>query len=447
MIVFASIVVGAGLVYLLCLGWQALWREDRVFRRKSGRLPHFMEVRAGEIRSRLREYTHLSHLEFVLNLVEPKARTGFLQEEAVVDALYDKIVNRSNWLRESSSILILLALAITFFNLHDKLSAVLSPHAGTFTPDTLRPVLELVGATWPLIFGGFLLYVLSLFEQCLQSKRFENWRHWLETAIFPEIGSSRSTADQLSSALTQFNNTVGQISQAIAPIQGLETALSGFQNGLIENLIPAVEKSLANVSVNLSTQAVEGLRDVTRESTRILRQIQDNQARILTVVIAAEQRSVAIGAAVQEVASQTSRVAAAMASNAERIESNTSAMTGLYQQLGTATATWEQRAATLNDTVGAAAQAIQNNADITRDLTRQTDSLNLFLVELGKQSSALTAEVNSLSSAFAQVQSALAPIVGPLQRTADSVGSFTASALGLQERWQDAMLQMASPSR
>jgi uncharacterized protein YoxC len=414
--------------------------ENRHLRGKDGaRLPTVKELRDRTARSLLPQYSQLDHLEFVVELIEPRAEKGILQEEAVLGALHDRIVNQTDWYRESSAIAILLGLAITFWRLAQAL-----PKTKTVTAEDLSPVLSLVGATWPLVGAGLILYGLSTVWQKLAWEHYDAWRHWLETAVFPELGASRSTLKKLDATLDEFTKVAGEITTLLMPIQGIAPALTTFQSDLIDRLVPAIKNGLSRASVGLSDQALRELRSAGTDSLRVVREIQDNQARILSISIAAQRNVAEIAASVSAVAQNAQAVACALEKHEPALQANSAAMVKFHSEL-------EQYAGIIAVTSRDLTNALTANREAVSLSQTTTTGLLAHVKALTPELSANVAALAALSASMAQVQSSiqsteqiLALIPDPLRATAGCLPPLVQKLDVVQSRWSEAMLQIAA---
>jgi hypothetical protein len=396
--------------------------------RAGGRLPQ-----AADIIADVSPQCKYRDLDFVLSIIEPKARAGILQEESVLSAIHDRFVNSTNWLQIFSSASILLALVITFWNLNRALGGIL--FKSELTATDLRPVLELVGANWPLIGAGLGFYLLASVKQHLDWSYYYDWQFWLETKIFPELGVSRSTARQLEKALLQFNETAGKICVAVLPLSGLTNALGTFQTGLATDLLPTIKTALANVSVGLSDKAVESLVAATKSSTKAVEEIQSSQARIVTIVEASEQRSAKLVAVAETTAAAAATIAGALSAQAPQLTQNTTAMGRCTDGLNTLTSS----TGALKETVSIATLSIDHHCDTTLALSEQVIALRATLAALVETAGKLEGKGASLQVALARAELAIARIGIPLAKAADHLGTFaekTAALLSLADAVQ-----------
>jgi chromosome segregation ATPase len=397
------------------------------------------ELRNRTAKSLLPQYSQLDHLKFVVELVEPRAEKGILQEEAVLGALHDRIVNQTDWYRESSAVAILLGLAITFWRLAQAL-----PKDKTITAEALSPVLSLVGATWPLVGAGLILYGLSTVWQKLVWEHYDAWRHWLETVAFPELGASRSTLKKLDATLEEFTKVAREITTLLMPIQDLSPVLATFQGDLITRLVPAIKDGLSRVSVGLSDQALNELRLAGTDSLRAVREIQDNQARILSISVAAERNVVEIAASVSAVAQNAQAVASALEKHQPALQANSAAVARLHSEL-------EQSIGVITASSRDVINAVTANRDAVDSSRTTTTELIADLRGLRPELSANGAALRVLSTAMAQVQSSMeateqlfASIPAPLRATAECLPALVQNLDAVQSRWSDAILQIAA---
>lgn len=439
-ILVTVLVICVGAVFRLILFGFRIRSENQHLRGEGhARLPTVEELRNRTAKSLLPKYTKLEHLKFVIELVEPRAEKGILQEEAVLNALHDRIVNRIDWYREGSAIAILAALAITFWKL-----AQTMPKAKTVTAENLLPMLSLVGATWPLVGLGLVLYGLSTVWQKLVWEHYDAWRHWLESVVFPELGASRSTLKKLDATLEEFTNVARQITTLLMPIQGLSPALAAFQGDLINLLVPAIKDGLSRASVSLSDQAIRELRSASSDSIRAVREIQDNQARILSISVAAERNVAEIAASVSAVAQKAQAVASALEKHEPAVQANNAAVARLHSELERSIAAFAALSRDLINAMTAHREAVDSSRTTTAELMADVKSLRLEL-------SSNTAALGGMSTGIAQVQSSikateqiLTLLPAPLRTTAESMPALVKNLDAVQSRWSEAMLLIAA---
>lgn len=435
----ALAICSVAVLWLIWVGFRIKSENQQLRGKSHAQLPTVEELRNRKAKSLFREYTQLKHLEFVIELIEPRAEKGILQEEAVLNALHDRIVNRLDWYREGSAIAILAALAITFWKL-----AQTMPEAKTLTAENLLPILSLVGATWPLVGLGLVLYGLSTVWQTLVWEHYDAWRHWLETVVFPELGASRSTLKKLDATLEEFTNVARQITELLMPIQGLSPALAAFQGDLINLLVPAIKDGLSRASVSLSDQAIRELRSASSDSLRAVREIQDNQARILSISVAAERNVAEIAASVSAVAQKAEAVASALEKHEPALQANSAAVARLHSELEQSITAIAALSRDLINAVTAHREVVDSSRTATAELMVEVRGLRPMLA-------GNTAALGVLSTGIAQVQSSieateeiLALLPAPLRATAESMPALVQNLGAVQSRWSEAMLLIAA---
>lgn len=422
--------------------------ESRILHLRQG-LPKADEIQGGLSPERKRKLPSVEYLPAILDIVEPKAKAGILQEDAILSALEGRILHRVNWFRELSSISILAALVFTFFKLHQELQGILSKQ-DLKGPD-LAPIVPLVGANWPLIALGLVFYLAGVFYQRIAWYRFEAYQEWLESEIFPYLGVSRSTSNQLSTALSQFTNTAATMNRSLAPLQQLGTALAEFQNGLINELVPAIKEGLQHVSVGLTDTALNKLTASTEGSARVVRALQDHQARMLTVLMAAEKRTGDLASAVEAVARHTELIGSALSKQSPVVDANTSAMRGLGEtiresggRLGTLSASLESNICVLEGAVSKQTRSIDSLSQSITGLGTIVSDADSTMRELRHLAREAAANMSALDRTVSVFGALLAPITEPLTKTAQALPDFATKVDELQARWQESMLQMSS---
>lgn len=422
------------------LGW--LWWE---WTKEKGLLRHGIAPSAGDIRAN--SFTTANKtIDWMVRTIRPKAAAGTLQEEPVLVALEDRLVHGTPNLRELSAICILGALALTFYKLNKELPDIISSET-TVTPQSLRPLISLVGANWSLIAAGLAAHVGAVGERWICLARFEVYREWLERDIFPFLGVARTTGDRLALALESFSGTVKKVEEALYPLSGLATVMATFQDGLIGEMIPAMTKGLEGVKIGLSDSALNELRATTVESARALREMKDHQAKMLTLIVSGERQTSELASLVQTIADQTTRVAKALVQQVTVIETNSESVTRLTTAVAESTESSGAMTTTmkrLSDSTLKHAQRVDAHIgvlsgfegllpQIAATLT-ETQSL-MAGVHLGLTS--LAVSENSLRAEMEQSRYAVTVAMTGLNT---SMGN----AIGLQARWEEAMLQMAA---
>ena len=291
-------------IILWRLAWLqfALWRDKELL--SPGVAPSAENIQNGNASEVNGE------IGWLIQTIRPKARAGTLQEEAILVTLEDRLIHGTPYFREASAVCILAALAWTFFRLHQELPEMFNK--GPVTPETLAPLLSRVGANWALIVAGLFFHVASTIERRIKVERFDTYREWLEKEIFPFLGVARTTGDRLAAALGSFSKTVAEVKEALYPLRGLASALDSFQEGLIGEMVPAMSRGLEGVKIGLSDSALNELRTTTVESTKVLREIKDHQARMLTLITSSERRTADLALAVESIATESSKTASAL---------------------------------------------------------------------------------------------------------------------------------------
>lgn len=384
-------------------------------------------------------------LGWLIKTVGPKARAGTLQEEAILVALEDRLIHGTPYLRELSAICILSALALTFFRIHRELPSIFGN--GPLTPDTLAPLVSLVGANWLLIAAGLLFHFFSIIERIIKVKRFDVYREWLEREIFPQLGVARSTGDRLAAALETFSRTVADIKQALFPLSGLPSALLSFQQGLIGELIPSMSKGLEGIKIGLSDSALLELRTSTLESTKALREMKDHQAKMLTLITSGERRTAELAVAVESIATQTSQAAKALEEQVTVIRSNNDALTQLRTALGKSTEGSRNLVSgidRLNVTTIEHAQRIEAQTNSLSEFRLLLPRIGATLIEVHTALLDVQTGLASLTISESGLQAEVEQSRGEVISAKEGLIASLRNAEVLQVRWEEAMLQMAS---
>jgi len=400
--------------------------------------PNADELKNGLSRERREYFANIRHFQFVIDVIEPKVQAGTLQEEAVLSALEDRITGGTNVLREASSIAILAALTITFFTLHRELPAIFAKQ-----PD-LKGVMTLVGANWPLIGLGLVLYFLSTVWYAMTTRIFLLYRSWLESAIFPFLGLSRSTSDQLVAALAQFNGTVASMNGSLAPLQGLGIVLQQFQTGLVQQLVPALERGLRGISVGLSDRAVSDLREFVGNASSLFKTVQDHEARMLTLAAATERRTAELAAAVDAISDSSRSTAENLAAQAVRLEANTDAVRGFTRVVQEHSSSLSAELAVLTRAAQQLVTDLEGHGGKLEALQGATADAADAVGDVAK----LLPEISSLiESGVCETRNAIVPIIGLTEVVGSAVEVTRPVAekfTDLIARWENAMLQMSS---
>jgi hypothetical protein len=412
-------------------------------------LPPADEIKKGLSPERRGQCNRLKYLPELLDIVEPKAKAGTLQEESVISALEGRMLRGVTWFRELSSIFILAALVITFFRLHQDLPKILSKRH--VTAEDLAPIVPLVGANWPLIALGLLFYCGAALYDQIQLCRFKAYEGWLEADIFPHLGVSRSTSDQLAAALKQFTTTAATMNRSLAPLQQLGIVLSDFQTGLVNELVPAIKEGLQHVSIGLSDSAINKLTVTADSSAHVLRALQDQQARMLTIMTASERRTAELAATVDALAHYTHCVSLSLSKQAALLEASTSAADRLGTVVHDATEQMQGQSAALQASVSALEGSLDNQgriieaqAGVIREMITLMSDANRKLGGLTGSMELAVTQVKALDKTVMTFAALLDSVVGPLKALAAAVPDFATRVNDLQERWQEAMLQMTS---
>lgn len=440
LLVVAIFIVGFAAWRLFRYWWRCRTDNSILTTRNSSNLPTPEDFRQDSVRKKV--YGKLKHLPFVIDMIEPKARKQILQEESVLSALHDRIVNATDGYRETSALCILSALVATFFTLNTGLGDLVN--GAQINADSLKPILSLVGFSWPLIAAALALYFFSILKQHLAWQHFDAWRHWLETDIFPELGASRSTLDKLERALGDFNTTARNIGELLLPVQAIGPALHAFQGDLVQHLVPAIKDGLARVSVGLSDDALSEFRKATQHSARAVESIQDNQGRILTLTASSERRTAELAAAVNVIAAQSSNVAAALAQQAPALLDCTARINELSQTVGELDKNSHLRADGMRLTIQSVQQALHQQLEDGRRLTAALQSISPVLISADAMLREATAKLGTVAETAGKADMTLASITEPLQRLSGTMEPFLAKAASLDQRWQEAMLQMGA---
>jgi ABC-type transporter Mla subunit MlaD len=422
------------------LAWllSELIREARFLDR--GRAPSAVDIRGSTIAKRS------GHFDWLVQTIRPKAEAGTLQEEPVLVALEDRLVHGTQWLRELSAICILSALALTFYKLNKELPGIIN-NKTEVTPQSLQPLISLVGANWSLIVAGLASHVASIGERWISLKRFDVYRQWLERDIFPFLGVARTTGDRLAAALESFSGTVIEVKKALYPLSGLATVMAGFQEGLIGEMIPAMTKGLEGVKIGLSDGAVHELRATTVESARALREMKDHQARMLTLIVSGERRTAEMASVVQSIADQTSQVAKALKDQIPVLTTNNESLTQLKtavaestESSGTLTTTIKR----LNESTVKHTQRVDANISALSALEASLPEISATLSEMRKLMSGVSLGLTSLAVSENSLRTEMEQSRGAVKAATTGLTAFLDNAAALKERWEEAMLQMAS---
>ncbi len=385
------------------------------------------------------------HFDWLIESLRRKAQAGVLQEEPIIDELEDRIVYGETRFQEFPAICILSALAWTFFNLKSNLPSIVN--AGDVTPKSLAPILGLVGANWWLIFGGLLFHFGSLGERYLNMARFEAYRSWLEREIVPRLGVARTTGDRLTSALESFSTTVKEIREAVFPLSGLASVMQSFQEGLVAEMIPAMSKGLEGVKIGLSDAALGELQKTTIESTRALREMKDQQAKMLTLVISGERRGAELAALVQSISNQTGLAASALQGQTGLINLNIQALAGLKSEILTST---EGTRSLVNTILQLMASTISH--------TKQLETHNVAVSGLAALLPPIGGTLAEMRTLISGIQMGLASLAvsenglrtemeqsrAVVSAAAARLTTAIENAADLKQRWEEAMLQMTS---
>lgn len=437
---------------VFCVGqllrtWWTLSLEEMFFSDVS-RPPQSEELRGAISAERARDFSQHKAVEFVVKVIGPKAKAGLLQEESVLTAVEDFIFPRVCSLRELSAAAILSGLILTFWTLHAEFTKFQLRDGGG---GGLAPILQLLGATWPLIGLGLVANVSSSIREAINSKRFDLYRRWLEAEIFPRLGASRTTADRLEAALTEFNRTTAGMKSSLEPLQGLGASLSRFQGDMVTMLVPTLQAGLKNVSVGLSEAAASKLTANSDAAAHVLKTVQDHQSRMLALLTQAERRSAQLVSVVESVAQHSSGIATSLGIQANHLLASTSASRDLSEALNQTSLRLEGRFTTLENRLS----ALEGCLDLQ---TRSSDSTNLTLAallntlrqtepavkELCRHLQSILHNSDQLSDVVTKLRSEIQPIIPAVATVAGRMADFNTRAIGMQDRWQEAMLQMST---
>ncbi len=438
---FEFVLLGAAVIFVfvrLAVLLKALLNERQLL--SPGAAPTAEDLRTG----RTMAPKGNRHFDWLIGILCLKARAGVLQEEPILDELEDKLYGNS-WFREFPSICILLALAWTFFNLKNTLPSIIG--ANTITPKSLTPILSLVGANWWLIAGGLLFHFGSLGERRLNTLRFDGYRSWLERDIIPQLGLARTTGDRLTSALESFGSTVREIREAIYPLSGLASVMQSFQEGLVAEMIPAMSKGLEGVKIGLSDTALGELQKTTVESTRALREMKDQQARMLTLVVSGERRATELATLVQSIADQTGAAASALREQAGLLGLNSQALNGLKTEIHSSIASssaLRTGVAQLGDSISSHSERLDSNTSSLSGLVALLPATGATLAELQTLIAGIQLGLAGLAVSENSLRTELEQSRLFMSEASASLSATLGNAADLKRSWEEALLQMTS---
>ncbi len=430
-LVAVSILVIARLLWLFVPYW-----KDQIFFSRS-LTPSVETIRSKGSISRRNEY-----FDWLIDSLKRGAQTGTLQEEPIISALEDRLVHDKSLLREVPALCILFALLITFYMLFSKL-----PHMFDNQVPDLRPIIALVGANFWLIGAGFLFSVGSLFERRINLCRFEIYRQWLEREIFPFLGVARTTGDRLAAALETFSSTVKKIEEAIYPISGLASVMQGFQENLIAEMIPALTKGMKKVQIGLSDAAIGELQKTTVESTRALREMKDQQAKMLSLITSGERRSAELASYVSAIATQTGVVAKVLQDQSTILTTNNLSLAQVHASVEESTKSnvlLTSSLARLDKSTVSHIQVLENLAQDLSGLSALVRGTDDDLKELHKSSMGVQAGLSDLVTSEGSLRSEVEQSRGVITHASKALTAALADVSDLKDRWSEAMLQMAS---
>lgn len=383
-----------------------------------GFLPSSSELKRGVSEEQMARFSDCPILKELLAILRPKASEGLIQEEALLSALEDEVHGRGVMLKELAGALILTGLFCTFVSLSFEL------HSSKADVVKYQSVIRLVGLNWPAILGGLICTGLSSWARQLNESLFRNYRRWLESDIFPMLGASRGTMDQLKESLRQFNNTAGEMIKTMAPLQQMASVLQNFQSSIVCELAPAIRDSLVGVSVGLSDAAMKDLRALNAESKAAIARIVHDQARILSLYEGSEHRVVEIASSLQKVVSAVTSISDASTRVGNALSSCSDATMDLKSAVQANTAFGAEFVSgveALTSAVGVTNGALRNHLLALPPLTASMEKSRQATEVAGVHLQTLIQGVQPVALAL--------PALGPaVQSTSD--------------RWQEAIIQM-----